>query len=253
VTARVCSWRVLVVALGVHACASLPNAKDGVISYAAEPAAWPAAQVCLNKERGPIVAKEVMIGRTMTVVVAGGERPISDEAWVDFSPGWFNRKNSDRHTMFQRSCFIRSPDAAASCAGQSCARTVELNGYTWVELSKIEAVDCVPSTGSCDPAHVKPGQLAFVVTRKCHELVFEGSVFVLRGPRGERAVMHATADGTPTTEVALPEGWVLSAETLSEPLVLHPFGSGDDCYYNILRDERMQSYHQLAYSMPKYP
>ena len=252
-TARDGAGRLLIVALGVLSCASVPDAKARGISYSTEPAAWPAGKGCLNKQRGPIVAKEVLMGRTMTVVVSGGSKPISDEAWVDFSPGWFNRKNSDRHTLFQRSCFIRSPDAPASCEGPGCARIVELEGYTWVELSKVEAVDCLPATGGCDPAKVKPGQLAFVVTRKCHELVFDGAVYMLRGPRGERAIMHATADGKPTTEVALPEGWKLTVETLTEPLVVHPYGRGDACFYNVLRDARLQSYHQLAYAGATYP
>lgn len=240
-------------ALVATACATLPTAKSANVSFATTTSVWPSDRACLNKVSGPIVAKEVLVGRTMTVVVSGGSSPISDESWATFSPGVLNRKNSDRHTMFTRSCFARSPDAPARCEGASCARIVELGGHTWVELSKIEASDCTPTEGGCDPAHVRPGQLAFVVTRKCHELVFTGSAFMLRGPHGEQAVMHATSTGTPTTDVPLPTGWRLSEEPLSEELVLHPFGGGDACFYNVLRDARMQSYHQFRFAGARYP
>lgn len=193
------------------------------------------------------------MGRTKTVVVAGGANPISDSAWTTFAPGLFNRKNTDRHTLFTSSCFARSPDAPADCIGEACRRVVEVGGHTWVELSKIEAADCTPAERRCDPAHVRAGQLAIVVTRKCHEMVFEGRVRMLRGPHGEQAVMHATADGVPTTDVPLPTGWQLTEETLAAPLVLHPFGGGDACFYNILRDSKAQSYHQFRYAGQAYP
>jgi len=243
-----------VAALAVTACrGSLPSAKRAGVHYATVPSPWPSARACINQERGAIVAKEVLMGRTTTVVVAGGAHPITDDAWETFTPGMFNRKNSDRHTLFTRSCFARSPEAPADCLGDACRRVMENGGYTWVELSKIEAADCTPVEGRCDPANVRAGQLAIIVTRKCHEMVFEGRVILLRGPRGEEAVMHATATGVPTTEVELPPGWQLRAEALSEPLVLHPFGGGDACYYNILRDAKRQSYHQFRYAGTSYP
>jgi len=243
-----------VLAIAITACrGGLPSAERAGIHYAAVPSPWPADRACINQERGAIVAKEVLMGRTKTVVVAGGENPISDDAWEAYSPGLFNQKNSDRHTLITRSCFARSPEAPADCQAEACRRVVEKDGFTWVELSKIEAADCSPADGGCDPAHVRAGQLATVVTRKCHELVFEGRVLLLRGPRGEAAVMHATAKGVQTTNVTLPSGWQLRHETLAEPLVLHPFGGGDACYYNILRDEKRQSYHQFRYADPGYP
>lgn len=246
-------WLV-VVAVALAACrGGLPSAQRAGVHYAAAPSPWPAGRACMNPQRGAIVAKEFLMGRTKTVVVAGGANPISDEAWETFDPGMFNRKNSDRHTLFTRSCFARSPDAPADCTGEACRRVVGNGGHSWIELSKIEAADCTPAEGGCDPGNVRAGQLATIVTRKCHEIVFEGRVYLLSGPRGEAAVMHATADGVPTTDVALPPGWQLRAETLSAPLVLHPFGGGDACYYNILRDARTQSYHQFRYAAAGYP
>jgi hypothetical protein len=226
------------------------------ISYATVPARWPENPVCMNKNHGPIVAKEVILGKSMTVVISGGEKAISDEAWKDFSPGLFNTKNSERHTMFALSCFVRSPGVPATCGAgtdPACRETVDLGGYSWIALSKIEAVDCFPASRTCNPANVKSGQLAFVVTRKCHELVFEGRAFILHGPHGEAAIMHATANGTPTTDVPLPDGWTLTEETLPEPLIVRPFGGGDACYFNILRDAKVQSYHQFRYAGPSYP
>lgn len=234
-------------------CARLPTAERSGVRYATVESPWPEHADCLNRQRGAVVAKEVLRGRSRMVVVAGGSNPISDEAWTTFSPGMFDTKNSDRHTMFARSCFVRSPDAPAACSGESCARVVEMGGHTWIELSKVEAVDCLPRGGACDPAHVAPGKLAVVVTRKCHEMVFEGRAIMLHGPNGEEAIMHATADGTPTTDIALPPGFRLEPVELAAPLVLHPHGGGDACYYNILRDARGQSYHQLRYANGTYP
>jgi len=36
---------------------------------------------------------------------------------------------------------------------------------------------------ACDGTTAEPGGLLLVVTRKCHELVFEGEVTFLNGPR----------------------------------------------------------------------
>jgi hypothetical protein len=246
-------WLLSLMLCMAAACTSLPDAKLAGIRYKTAPSPWPSDGACINPRRGAVVAKEVLVGRTRTVVIAGGPNPISDEAWASYAPDGFNQKNSDRHTLFTRSCFVRSPAAPPDCAGEACRRVVESDGYTWIELSKIEAVDCTPAAGGCDPAHVRPGQLAIVVTQKCHEMVFEGRAFLLQGPHGEEAVMHATADGKPTTEVALPPGWSLRETVLAEPLVIHPFGGATACFYNILRDAKSQSYHQIRYPGPSYP
>jgi hypothetical protein len=65
--------------------------------------------------------------------------------------------------------------------------------------------------------------------------------------------MHATADGKPTTAVALPPGWSLHETALPEPLRIRPFGASAACHYNILRDASLQSYHQVRYAGPTYP
>lgn len=234
-------------------CFRLPSARDAGVHFETRPSDWPTQAACLNPPRQNGIAKEVLLGRERLVVIGAGPQAIPDSAWATYSPGFFNQKNSDRHTLFDTSCFIRSPDAPADCIGEACAQRIQLDGYSWTALSQIEAVDCIPAGGSCNPASVAPGHLAVVVTRKCHELTFTGGVFFLRGPHGERAVMHATANGQPTLDVPLPEGWSLTRESLSAPLVLHPFGGGSACFYNILRDSRGQSYHQFEFAGPTYP
>lgn len=245
--------RALLLAPVLSGCLSVPTVQEAGVSYATAAAAWPADAACLNKARSPGVAKEVLVGRTRTVVIAGGPSPISDEAWRDFRPGLGKQKNSDRHLLFERSCFSRSPDRPASCRGADCATIERFGGHSWVALSQVVAADCLPDASACERMAARPGGLLVVVTRKCHELVFSGSVYLLTGPAGQRAVMHATADGKPTMDVKLPPGWSLRQEALAAPLVLHPFGGGDACYYNIIRDHRAQSYHQIAYPGPRYP
>jgi hypothetical protein len=239
--------------LFLAACVSIPGIEASGVSYPTTPIAWPDAPECLN-EQTPGLAKEVLVGATRTVVVAGGDDPISDEAWGDFSPGLGNRKNQDRNLLFEESCFSRSPAAPASCEGEACRSQIEIGGYTWIELSEIVAIDCIPAdTPSCGAQGVPEGALTITVTRKCHELVFEGDVWFLNGPSGERAIMHATEAAEPSGDVSLPDGWVLASATLGEPLVLHPFGAEGDCYYNILRDHRVQAYHQFAYAEASFP
>lgn len=222
------------------------------MSYATEVSAWPADVECLNRPDIK-VAKEVLKGNIRTVVIAGGDRPISDDDWADYTPSFGNLKNSDRHLLFGASCFSRSPGTPSDCRGDDCRTVVELDGHTWIGLSKIDAFDCLPADGGCSTSKVEPGHLAFVVTEKCHELRFSDDAIFLRGPDGEVAVMHATADGHPTVTATLPAGWTLTREELDDDLVLHPFGGGDRCFYNIIRDEFQQSYHQIAYAKATYP
>ena len=234
-------------------CVSIPSIEASGVSYPTTPVAWPETIACLNDET-PGLAKEVLVGSTRTVVVAGGEDPISDEAWEAFSPGLGNVKNQNRNLLFGDSCFWRSPASPASCEGDACRSQVEIKGYTWVELSEVVAMDCIPAgTAGCGSQGAPEGALTIVVTRKCHEVVFEGEAWILSGPSGERAIMHATEADEPTGDVSLPDGWTLAQTTLAVPLVLHPFGAEGDCYYNILRDHRVQAYHQFEYSGASFP
>ena len=235
------------------ACVSIPSIADARISYPTTPVAWPETLECLN-DQTPGMPKEVLVGATRTVVVAGGDDPIPDAAWADFSPGLGNVKNQNRNLLFEDSCFWRSPAAPASCQGDACRSQVEIKGYTWVELAEVLAMDCIPKgAANCGTRGVPEGALTVTVTRKCHELVFEGDAWILSGPSGERAIMHATEAAAPTGDVSLPDGWTLERTTLAEPLVVHPFGADGDCYYNIFRDQRVQAYHQFAYSGASYP
>jgi hypothetical protein len=234
-------------------CASIPSIEAAGVSYPTTPIAWPEAPECLNEET-PGMAKEVLMGATRTIVVAGGDNPISDVDWADFSPGFGNAKNQDRNLLFEESCFSRSPAAPASCEGDACRSEVEIKGYTWIELSQVLAIDCIPEgTADCGTQGVPEGALTVTVTRKCHEIVFEGDAWILSGPSGERAIMHATEAAEPTGDVSLPDGWTLEQTTLAEPFVLHPFGAEGDCYYNILRDHRVQAYHQFEFAGPSFP
>lgn len=242
-------WPLAIVALS--SCLSIPTAAEAKLTYDTVESPWPQAPTCLNSE-GVTVAKEVLYGKTRTVVIAGGANAIPDDKWAAYTPSLGNQKNSDRFLEFKRSCFSRSPGKPASCTGDDCRDVIELDGYSWVGLSKIEAVDCVGATG-CRGTAANPGALLFVVTRKCHELFFENEAWFLDGPNGERAVLHATANGTVKPDVQLPSGWTLKKETLATPLVLHPFGGGDECFYNIIRDHELQSYHQFKYAKPQYP
>ena len=85
-------------------------------------------------------------------------------------------------------------------------------------------------------------------------LMLPGAAACFSFPSSEEAgVSYATADGTPDLSVALPAGWWFEERSLAGPLVLHPFGTGDECFYNIIRDAKEQAYHQYEYAGASYP
>ncbi len=187
------------------------------------------------------------------VVVAGGPNPVSADAWSAFQPSLPWTKNSERHLLFDDSCFHSSPPLGQAparsdiaCSGDDCFRFREIDDYSWLDLAIIAATDCHPSSLGCLGPLVLPGHVSLTVIRKCHDLSFSGQVHVLGSDNGARFVMHATASGRPDISgPALPQGWSLSTVTLDEPLSVAP--QGDACYHFILRDNLGQSYHQFGF------
>ena len=87
---------------------------------------------------------------------------------------------------------------------------------------------------------VDPGAISVTVASKCHQIIFTGEIHDLADPEGNRYVMHATVTGTPNLDVALPDGWTLEYVVIDEPLEVLPFGGGDNCFHNVLRDNLAQ-------------
>ena len=71
--------------------------------------------------------------------------------------------------------------------------------------------------------------------------------------KGNKYVMHATETGKPDTTAILPNSWTLKKVILKEPLIISPFGGGNECYYNIFGDNLGQGYHQYIFSDKYYP
>ena len=111
------------------ACLPFKSSQDAGVSYETASVSWPEDTECINEE-DPEIAKEIVIGDTLMVTVAGGDNPIPDSEWEDFRPGWGNRKNSTRNLQFDDSCFVRSPGADEDCEGEDCATIVEVKDYT---------------------------------------------------------------------------------------------------------------------------
>jgi hypothetical protein len=156
--------------------------------------------------------------------------------------------------MFNQHCFYRSPDAPADCEGEACSIIREFDGYTWMELSAVQSQDCFANEGaSCAASGVDAGAISVTVTRKCHQLIYEDEIYDLVDPAGNRYVMHATAGEAPNLDPGLPDGWTLSRVELEEPLEIQPFGGGDVCFHNVLRDNVGQGYHQYVFAGETYP
>lgn len=78
--------------------------------------------------------------------------------------------------------------------------------------------------------------------------MFADSIYQLTDNKGNYYVMHATETGKPDTTVNLPIGWSLKKVILNEPLIISPFGGGNECYYNIVGDHLGQGYHQYIFA-----
>lgn len=100
---------------------------------------------------------------------------------------------------------------------------------------------------------VDPGAIDVKVISKCHHVIFEDEIYELADPAGNRYVMHATDTGTPDLNASIPAGWTLARVELDEPLEIMPFGGGDNCFHNVLRDNLGQGYHQYVFARESYP
>lgn len=229
--------------------------KPLTISYATVQTAMPEGAPCAGSGEGPTIAKEILNLETDDIFVAAGNNAMPDDVWATYGFRLPILKNSTRNLLFRQSCFFRSPDAPATCTGDSCFTYQDLVGYSWMKLTTIAGQSCFPDPSGCSGDVVKSGYLSINTIAKCQWLVFEGpTIYELSDGKGNKYVMHATGDGQPkTAEPQLPAGWTLTERTITEPLMLLPFGGGNDCYYNIVRDNIVQSYHQYEYAGDRYP
>ena len=219
----------------------LPTYNTTIISGRPEGAA------CINQPPSAGLAIELIDLENDKVYLAGGSNPITIEEWENTAVRFPHMKNSKRFLLFDDTCLYRSPNIAPTCQGEACAEFVEHYDHTWFVLSDVAGQTCYPDADGCQSDVVNPGYVSLTVIDKCQEITFLGSIYELVDNRGNRYVMHATDDGTPdTTGVSLPEGWSLAEVALDEPLTIEPRGEGH-CYYNIVRDNTLQSYHQYLF------
>ena len=196
-------------------------------------------------------AKELINQKEMVVVISGGKNPIPLDKWDEFKTSLPYRKNIDRHLLFQKTAFYRSPNTDVNCKNEDCIKQREYKNYTWVEIAKPICVDYVG--GKTDILKPAKGHLVIKTIQKCQTVMFTDSIFQLTDNKGNYFVMHATETGKPDTTVILPSGWSLKKQVLKEPLIISPFGGGNECYYNILGDNLGQGYHQYIFSEKFYP
>lgn len=198
-----------------------------------------------------VFAKELLNNLNKKVIVAGGNNPIDNQKWEQFKPFFPYQKNINRNLIFKKTSFIRSPDTDASCKNESCLRIINYKDYSWIELAKIVCMMYIPS--KVDTYNPPPGYLISTTINKCQAVFFEKEIYQLDDGRGNFYVMHAFESNGPRLDVDLPNNWTLKRINISEPLVLSPFGSNNECYFNILRDSLGQGYHQYIYADSYYP
>lgn len=200
------------------------------------------------------VAVEILDLGADEVYLADGDDPISREEFAETSVRFPQTRNSERFLLFDSTCFYRTYSAPADCTGAGCFEIREFYDHTWVTLSGISGQACVPDPEGCEGDVVAPGYVSVTIIDKCQDLTWSGPIInVLRDGRGNEYVMHATATGEPDLDrPTLPEGWGLEVRTIDEPLELNPRGAGGHCYFPILRDDTLQSYHQFRYDGPAW-
>lgn len=231
---------------GLYAC-GLKTAKETGLQFTTEASKLPDT---LNWK--PIgFAKELINQKEMVVVISGGTNPIPLDKWDEFTPSFPYTKNIDRHLLFQQTAFYRSPQTEVSCKGKNCIKQREYKNYTWVEMAKPICVDFVG--GKTDLLKPEKGHLVIKTIQKCQVVMFTDSIFQLTDNQGNYYVMHATETGKPDTTASLPDGWALQKVFLNAPLVISPFGGGNECFYNIIGDCLGQGYHQYIFSDTVYP
>jgi hypothetical protein len=225
------------------------------ITYATTQTMMPDGAACAGGSgESTGVAKEIIDLETDYIYVAGGTNPMPDDVWANYSFRLPIFQNSTRNLLFEGSCFFRSPDAALDCVGDACFNIDEIAGYTWLSLTQLAGQSCFPDASGCSSDVVNPGFVSISTIAKCQYIRYDGPViYELSDGQGNLYVMHATATGTPDLNPTLPQGWILTERTIDEPLELLPFGGGTTCYYNIVRDNLVQSYHQYAYVTDRYP
>lgn len=196
-------------------------------------------------------AKELLNQKEMIVVISGGDHPIPLADWDQFEPSFPYKKNIDRHLLFQQTAFYRSPNTSVNCQEADCITQHTYKNYTWVDIAKPICVDYVG--GKTDIVKPEKGHLVIKTIEKCQAVLFTDSIYQLTDNKGNYYVMHATETGKPDTTVSLPKGWSIKTVQLSEPLIISPFGGGDECYYNIIGDHLGQGYHQYIFADSVYP
>lgn len=196
-------------------------------------------------------ANELINLKEKLVVISGGDRPIPKELWGDFKARIPWQKNIDRHILFDRTAFLRSPNAPSDCTGSDCLTQLSYQDYSWIELANPLAVDYIPS--KTDMLKPEEGHLVVKVIKKCQIVVFEEEIYQMSDDKGNKYAMHATETGTPNLNVVLPKGFKLEKVQLDEPLVIVPFGDKEDCYFNIVGDHLGQGFHQYEYANKYYP
>ena len=240
-------WTTILFSIILSSC-SFPTTKQTEIKYLTKPA----FQVPVDIEwREVEKAKELININEKIVIISGGSNPLPFNQWEKLNVLFPWKKNIERHILINKTALIRSPDASSNCKGTYCLIERDYRGYSWIELAQPLAVDFIPSKTNI----LKPekGYLVVKIIKKCQILCFENEIYQLTDNQGNFYVMHATETVEPNLDVILPKGWTLKKVNLKEPLVILPFGKGEDCYFNIVGDHLGQGYHQYKYSNAYYP
>jgi hypothetical protein len=230
----------------IHSC-GIKTAKEVQLKFSTEKSKLPET---LNWNKIGF-AKELINQKEMIVVISGGANPIPLDKWNEFKPSIPYRKNLDRHLLFQQTAFYRSPNTDLNCIETNCIKQREYKTYTWIEMAKPICIDFVG--GKTDILKPEKGHLVIKTIQKCQTVMFTDSIFQLSDNKGNFYAMHATETEKPDTTVSLPLGWTLKQVFLKEPLIISPFGGGNECYYNIVGDHLGQGYHQYIFADSVYP
>jgi len=229
-------------------CGDIPTTEELGLRYVTKPVFKIPENIEWKEVR---FAKEIINSKEKRVYYGAGSKPIPMQEWDNFEVKFPWVRNLDRNLLFTKTVFLRSPSAKSNCTGSDCLKEKEYQSYSWVELAHPQAINFIPA--KTDTKKPTEGHLVVKVIKKCQLVVWEDEIYELSDDKGNKYVMHATEIGTPNLNVILPAGYTLQKVKIDKPLVLVPFGEGEDCYFNIVGDHLGQGYHQYKYANEYYP
>ena len=232
---------------------------------------------------GPIYDAPESITATLATYFGAGTNPISDSTWnAGYVPPYPYLENTTRNLQFNASYFIGSPNEPPG----TTSYITTSDGYTWAAMSIVHNA-MTPFKVSDYAGNSPPvlnafaagnwvtdpvaGAVKLTVNSKAQNMLFYARTnndptqaqitrFFVKDAYDNIYIMHASASSDPAGVLAnfnaatLPTGWKKYAGFLPRNFVITPAIGVNNYYeYNLLRDNKDSTYHQVYWGSKGLP